>query len=84
VGSYFGLNMDEFPDEDEMNDFMQQTTQATQVGQSGGRQQVEVDDEDEDDLAALEHLHDTEDKENKFKRSLFQRPEVRRIPFNNA
>ena len=75
--------MDEFPDEDELQDLIQgnQNNQPQQnvglsqqpiSGDTDGELVVDLEDEDDDDLDALEHLHEVEDKENRFKKSLFQ------------
>ena len=73
--------MDEFPDEEELQDLIeggQNKTQTQQkvaqpfVGDADGELVVDFDEDDDDDLDALEHLHEVEDKENRFKKSLFQ------------
>ena len=78
---YFNFEMDEFPDEDELQDLIQGNQNPPQQnvglsqpisGDADGELVVDLDDEDDDDLDALEHLHEVEDKENRFKKSLFQ------------
>ena len=71
--------MDEFPDEDELQDLIQGNQQQKNVEFSqplnddvDGELVVDFDEDDDDDLDALEHLHEVEDKENRFKKSLFQ------------
>ena len=71
--------MDDFPDEDELQELIQQQQQSQRPSQSqpicnddpDGDLVVDLPDVD-DDLDALEHLQEVEDKENRFKKSLFQ------------
>ena len=75
--------MDEFPDEEELQDLIEGNKTQTQqkvagpssqpfAGDPDGELVVDFDEDDDDDLDALEHLHEVEDKENRFKKSLFQ------------
>ena len=77
--------MDEFPDEDELQDLIQENQKQPQKnaglsqpfsGDPDGELVVDFPEEDDDDLDALEHLHEVEDKENRFKKSLFQQQNV--------
>ena len=83
IGDTKSSKMDEYPDEDELQDLIQGNQNQTQQKSVGLSQPVSgdpdgdlvvdlQDEDDDDDLDALEHLHEVEDKENRFKKSLFQ------------
>ncbi len=80
--------MDEFPDENELADLIRQTVvspEKEKKPKSNITDPPASDDfDDDDDIDALEHLHDGEEKENRFKRSLFSAGEEVRTQYSQS